>query len=90
MPDEAERRQAFTRLQPICSSLLQDRTNASTVLQHLDALRRTLEDISDRGLRGCSEYVLFPLLLLVDSVAASRLSEGEVAPNEALELLQDQ
>ena len=76
MPDEIERRLAFTRLQPICSSLLQDRTNASIVLQHLDALRTTLKDVSDKGLRGCSEYVLFPLLLVVDSVAVSRLSEG--------------
>ena len=76
MPDEVERRLAFTRLQPVCSNLLQDRTSASTVLQHLDALRTTLEDVSDKGLRGCSEYVLFPLLLLVDSIAVSRLSEG--------------
>lgn len=48
------------------------------MLQHLEALKVTLEDVSDEGLRGCSEYVLFPLLLLVDSVAASRLSEGEI------------
>ena len=60
------------------------------MLQHLNALKVTLEDVSDMGLRGCSEYVLFPLLLLVDSVAASRLSEGEIASRGALELLKDQ
>ena len=54
------------------------------MLRHLDALRTTLEDISDKGLRGCSEYVLFPLLLLVDSVAASRLSEGEMGPSRCI------
>ena len=52
------------------------------MLRHLDALRTTFEDVSDKGLRGCSEYVLFPLLLLVDSVAASRLSdEGRPSPS---------
>ena len=76
MSDDNERRLAFTRLQPICSRLLQDRTDANSVLRYLDALRYALGDISDRGLRGCYDYVLFPLLLLVDSVAVSRLPAG--------------
>ena len=76
MSDDEERRVAFSRLQPICSRLLQDRTNASTVVHSLDALRQTLGDVSDTGLRGCQDYVLFPLLLLLDSIAASRLPAG--------------
>ena len=54
------------------------------MLRHLDALRTTFEDVSDKDLLGCSEYVLFPLLLLVDSVAASRLSEGEGRPSPSI------
>ena len=76
MSDDDERRAAFVRLQPICSRLLQDRTNARNVGQSLDALRDALNSVSDRGLRGCQEYVLFPLLLIVDSIAVSALPAG--------------
>ena len=76
MADDEQRRAAFVRLQPICSKLLQDRINASTVVQSLDALRDTLRDISDEGLRGCQDYVLFPLMLIVDSIAVTRLPAG--------------
>ncbi len=76
MPGDDERRAAFVRLQPICSRLLQDRSNASNVGQSLEALRSALDEVSDRGLRGCQEYVLFPLLLIVDSIAVSAVPAG--------------
>ena len=76
MSDDSERRAAFVRLHPICSRLLQDRSSASNVLQSLDALKGALGGISNRGLRGCQDYVLFPLLLVVDSIAISRLPAG--------------
>ena len=76
MPDDNERRAAFVRLQPICSRLLQDRTNASNVGESLDALKDALDDVSDRGLRGCQDYVLLPLLLIVDSIAVSAVPAG--------------
>lgn len=76
MADDEQRRAAFVRLQPICSKLLQDRINASTVLQSLDALRDALSSISSEGLRGCQDYVLFPLMLIVDSIAVTRLPAG--------------
>ena len=76
MADKDERRAAFIRLRPICSRLLQDRTTASNVLQSLDALKGALGDVSNGGLRGCQDYVLFPLLLIVDSIAVSRSPAG--------------
>ena len=49
------------------------------MLRHLDALRDALQETSDNGLRGCADYVLFPLLLLVDSVTVSRHPAGRGA-----------
>ena len=51
------------------------------MLRHLDALRDALQETSDNGLRGCADYVLFPLLLLVDSVAVSRHPVGGKPPS---------
>ena len=64
------------KLQPICSKLLQDKANASTALHSLDALNVALGEIGDKSLRGCQEYVLLPLLLYLDSIAASRTPAG--------------
>ena len=50
------------------------------MLRHLDALRDALQETSDNGLRGCADYVLFPLLLQVDSVAVSRHPAGGGPP----------
>lgn len=84
MSSDQERRVAFSRLQPICSRLLQDRTNAGSVVQYLGALRDALNETSNKGLKGCSDYILFPLMLLVDSVVVSRVSSGVLCCHRAV------
>ncbi|CAL8470133.1 g9675 [Coccomyxa elongata] len=70
--DNPSRRVTFQQLQPICSCLLQHRSDArelSNALRDLNALLQTVDGV---GLLGCSDYVLYPLLFIVDSIYVSR------------------
>ena len=73
---EAARRQAFQQLQPVCSSLLLTRGDASAMSDGLDELLQRLQTISPAGLQACSDYVLFPLLFIADSVQICRSAKG--------------
>lgn len=69
---DAQRRLAFRLLQPCCSQLLQLRTDAVGLAAELAHLGVLLRGAPRSGLQGCMDYVLFPLLLMADSVAMVR------------------
>ena len=72
----ARRHEAFQKLRPVCSVLLQQRSSASHLHEGLTALHSLLESIDPKGLSGCTDYVLFPLMLIIDSVAPSRQKQA--------------
>lgn len=74
----------FQALRPLCSPLMQLRSNASGLHQALTALQAALQITDACGLQGCWDYVTLPLLLMVDSIiparrigAALRMKDGQ-------------
>ncbi|KAL2608666.1 hypothetical protein R1flu_027239 [Riccia fluitans] len=66
---------AFERLRPLCTQLLEvSATSPEERAVVLDALLRVLRGIDPAGLKKCMDYVLFPLLLLLDAAVSSRTS----------------
>ncbi|KAL3699023.1 hypothetical protein R1sor_017045 [Riccia sorocarpa] len=66
---------AFERLKPLCTQLLEVSANSPEERAVvLDALQRVLKDIDPAGLQKCMDYVLFPLLLLLDAAVSTRTS----------------
>lgn len=65
-------KQTFAALQPVCSRLLASRSDAVQLTALLVELRQLLEAANLEGLKGCVDYVLFPLQLALDAVAATR------------------
>lgn len=85
MDVEPARRLVFEQLQPLCSCLLQHRNDVRELSKALNDLSSLLCTLNVEGLRGCSNYVLFPLLFIVDSTYASRNKAGkEYAPDSPL------
>ncbi|KAI5070696.1 hypothetical protein GOP47_0015039 [Adiantum capillus-veneris] len=81
---EAAAKEAFAKLQPLCSRLLelplrgfQSDFDTSILL----SLRGALHDVPLQGLQVCSEYVLFPLQLLLDASIASRSQRSSKEAN---------
>lgn len=67
-----QRQAVFQQLRPICAQLLPLRATAGKLTRELETLRRVVESANPKGLAGCLEYVLFPLLFLVDSICTTR------------------
>ena len=68
----ARRHEVFQQLRPICSVLLQHRASPARLHEDLTALQHVLGAVEPGGLAGCWDYVMFPLMLVVDSVAPPR------------------
>ncbi|GAX83179.1 hypothetical protein CEUSTIGMA_g10605.t1 [Chlamydomonas eustigma] len=66
------RQATFQQLRPICSVLLQHRTSPEQLLSGLTNLHSQLGSIDAKGLKGCWDYVMFPLMLIVDSIGPIR------------------
>eukprot|EP00955_Chlamydomonas_euryale_P098920 365182-Chlamydomonas_euryale.AAC.11 len=62
----------FRALRPVCSELLQHRNDAVALHACLAALAAAVDGAEPSGLAGCFDYVMFPLLLVVDSIAPAR------------------
>ena len=56
----------------MCSQLLIKRADAAAMQQRLQNLEHELQAIDRAGLQACTDYVLFPLLFIIDSIHASR------------------
>ena len=79
----AHRQAAFQALRPVCSALLQHRMDAADLASKLAALQKILEQTETVGLSQCWDYVLFPLMLVVDSVAGTRMAPAAAAAGSA-------
>lgn len=77
--DNPSRRVTFQQLQPICSCLLQHRSDARELSNALRDLNALLQTVDGAGLLGCSDYVLYPLLFIVESIYVSRNKPGSLA-----------
>jgi len=71
-PAAAEQRRAFARLQPVCAPLLALRSEPGALAAGLQRLAAALPGVGRAGLAACADYVLFPLLFVVDSAALLR------------------
>lgn len=69
---EGTRRAAFLRLQPLCAALLPLRAAPRPLASALAVLQGSMAGIEPRGLQACMDYVMFPLMHVVDSIAALR------------------
>ncbi|KAJ7549328.1 hypothetical protein O6H91_07G049000 [Diphasiastrum complanatum] len=76
-PEEAdyEAKEVFSKLKPLCTQLLEPHGgDAGTISLLLRTLTRVLKDVPAAGLQTCIDYVLFPLLLLLDASVDCRAS----------------
>ena len=63
---------AFARLKPVCSALLELRQDVKGLAAKLSELLSILTTEDPQGLQACTDYVLFPLLMIVDAAVLSR------------------
>ena len=66
------RQATFRQVRPVCARLLPLRSCTTELATELKELRGLLASASPVGLAGCLEYILFPLLFIVDSICAVR------------------
>lgn len=62
----------FQQLRPLCSQLLQSKNDNKLLSKGLQELCSVLATADPRGLKGCKDYVLFPLVMLIDAAVALR------------------
>eukprot|EP00884_Botryococcus_braunii_P020254 jgi/Botrbrau1/6912/Bobra.67_3s0030.1 len=82
--DSAEARKeliqvAFSQLKPVCVPILANRNDRSGLTSRLQQLNGVLKEVGRLGLQGCLEYVLCPLLLIINSIPTSR---GALGPGD--------
>lgn len=63
---------AFARLKPVCSALLELRQDGKGLAAKLRELLSIVTTEDPQGLQACKDYVLFPLLMIVDAAVLSR------------------
>jgi len=73
-------RRAFETLRPLCAPLLELVHQPAQLALALEALEAALATVPPQGVRGCCEYVLFPLLLLADNWAGTLLPRRDDTP----------
>lgn len=83
---EAQRNQVFAMLQPICSVLFRHREDAVQLAKLLNALQGVVAAAEPAGLQGCLDYVLFPLLLAVDSISIVHAADATSESRKAVPL----
>lgn len=69
-------RAAFSRLKPVCAPLLLLRQDRAGLTSCLLQLRAALKSLDGPALQGCMDYVLYPLLLIIQSIPAARDATG--------------
>lgn len=62
----------FSQLKPLCSQLLFLRAQPQQLQQTLDSLAAALAAAEPVGLKACFDYVMYPLLFMLESAAAAR------------------
>ncbi len=90
-----QRQTAFAALKPLTTQLLPLRAQPDRLQPVLRSLADVMGELPPAGLEGCWDYVAFPLMMLVDSIAPSRQQQqqkgggGEAAPAAASSAPQD-
>lgn len=74
---EAEKRAAFAMVQPLCAAIMRCKDDAAQLSQHLHGLQQAVGQSPAAGLQACLDYILLPLVHLMDSIAATRTATGE-------------
>jgi TELO2-interacting protein 1 len=59
-------------LQPICSTLLTHRNDPVKLTKLLIELKHVLLNMQPAGVQSCVDYVIFPLQVMLDAIAATR------------------
>ncbi|KAG1680797.1 hypothetical protein FOA52_008130 [Chlamydomonas sp. UWO 241] len=72
----ASRTAAFQALRPVCSELMMHRAVPAALQEGLSQLQSLLGSLDPEGLAAVWDYVMFPLLLIVDSIAPLRRAPG--------------
>lgn len=67
-----QRQAAFAELKPLTTQLLPLRAQPDRLQPVLRSLADVMGELPPAGLEGCWDYVAFPLMILVDSIAPSR------------------
>jgi hypothetical protein len=62
----------FAQLKPLCSKLLFLRAEPQQLQQTLDSLAAAVAAADPVGLQACFDYVMYPLLFMMESTAAAR------------------
>jgi hypothetical protein len=62
----------FSQLKPICSQLLFLRAEPQQLQQTLASLAAAAAAADEVGLQACFDYVMYPLLFMLESIAACR------------------
>ncbi len=70
------RRRSFAVLQPICSALLAHRNDSAKLSKLLLELQQVLLNLEPAGVQSCVDYVIFPLQVALDAIAATRGGGG--------------
>lgn len=70
----------FTTLQPICSTLLQARDNPEELSNLLSGLCVLLQEADPIGLQLCLDYLLFPLIMILDCSVATADRKRQAIP----------
>jgi hypothetical protein len=63
----------FSQLKPLCSQLLFLRADPQQLQQKLDSLAAAVATADSVGLQACFDYVMYPLLFMLESAAAARI-----------------
>ncbi|KAK3276925.1 hypothetical protein CYMTET_15030 [Cymbomonas tetramitiformis] len=72
---------AFAQLQPHCAPLLELAQDRVALSEALDALLLALPHVPLSGLTACTEYVLFPNMMLLDAWVSWRLEGATRGPS---------
>ena len=75
-PSQADTARAFSQVQPHCAAIMQSRDQPGVLTDHLLGLRHAIAQAPLPGLQACLDYILLPLMHLIDSIATTQPRTG--------------
>lgn len=70
-PSMRGRQEVFDKLRPLTSQLLMCRNDSISLHGHLLQLQEVVQGADPKGLLGCWDYAVFPILMMLDSMVAA-------------------
>jgi len=71
--------EVFQQLKPVCAQLMHLRSDPQRLTAALCALRGIIDGAQPLGLRRCFDYVMYPLLFMLDAAVAARSASHTAA-----------